>query len=80
MRRVLKYSIALVLVLGFAAYSIYAILFFAWAATAPSSSDIHDQARFLSRAWSAGFFVALAIAGGIVWRKVRIVRARRAEP
>jgi chromate transport protein ChrA len=80
MRPVVKYSIALVAVLAFAAYSIYAMLFFAWAATAPSSAEIHEQARFLSRAWSAGFSVALAIAGAIVWRMVRSVRAKRAQP
>lgn len=80
MRPVLRYSVALVAVLGFAAYCVYAILFFAWAATAPSSPEIHEQARFLSRVWSAGFFVAIAIAGVIVWRMVRIARTRRAQP
>ena len=72
----IKYSIFLFLVLGFAAYCVYAVLFFGWAATAPAEQGIHEQAHFLSRVWSAGLFVSLALAVAIVWRMVRIFRAR----
>ena len=71
-----KYFIILILDLGFAAWCVYAILFFGWAATAPAEPGIHEQAHTLSRVWSAAFFVSLALAVAIVWRMVLIFRAR----
>jgi hypothetical protein len=75
----IKYSVILILILGFAAYCVYAVFFFAWAATAPAEVELHERARVLARVWSAGLFVSLALAVGVVWRMVRIFRTRRVQ-
>lgn len=71
-----KYSVLLILVLGFAAYCLYAVLFFAWVHTAAADPKIHVQAQQLAHVWQAGFFVSLGFAVAIVWRMVRLWRAR----
>jgi hypothetical protein len=73
---VLKYCVSLVAVAGFAVYCVYAILFFAWAATAPADPAIHEQARFLSRAWSAGLFGCFAAGVALLWRIIYLCRDR----
>jgi hypothetical protein len=77
--RVIKYSIILFVVLGFAAYCAYSVLFFGWAATAAAGPGVHEQARFFGRAWSAGLFASLALAVAVVWRMVRVLKAKRVQ-